>query len=210
MYKVQDAWGWPAFVYFMLLVVFGMWIMANLLIAVLGDSYTGMYEQLMVDRKRRAQARGSLEFEEPDEGRQAEAGGKRLGGAAACGGPRPAVYRRARGPDSHAVVTSTLWNTFFIAVIAANTVVVALWTPYNGPELAQAIVGLNWTFSALYAIEMAVLLRAHGTWTYLATPPTASTRRSSCSPSSSSSSSACPSSTPPFSLRSARSAPFAS
>ena len=35
MYKVQDAWGWPAFVYFMLLVVFGMWIMANLLIAVL-------------------------------------------------------------------------------------------------------------------------------------------------------------------------------
>ena len=60
MYKVQDAWGWPAFVYFMLLVVFGMWIMANLLIAVLGDSYTGMYEQLMVDRKRRrAKARDS-------------------------------------------------------------------------------------------------------------------------------------------------------
>ena len=46
MYRTQDAVGWFPVFYFCLLEIIGQWVILNLAVAVLGDSYTSVMEEI--------------------------------------------------------------------------------------------------------------------------------------------------------------------
>ena len=47
MMKLQDATGWYAILYFLLVIVFGQFVVLNLIIAVLGESYAEAIEEVL-------------------------------------------------------------------------------------------------------------------------------------------------------------------
>ena len=58
MMKLQDATGWDAILYFLLVIVFGQFVILNLIIAVLGESYAEAIEEAAeAARREREEAR---------------------------------------------------------------------------------------------------------------------------------------------------------
>ena len=68
MYRTQDAVGWFPVFYFCLLEIIGQWVILNLAVAVLGDSYNSVMEEIEEKEKVRRRTCHVTERQKPHRG----------------------------------------------------------------------------------------------------------------------------------------------
>ena len=190
MYRVQDTRGWWAVLPCTLYTVFGLFVLVNMLVAVLDEAYNAALGRLADERKRvvrrlhadadtdasarssgrssgrsseRASARGpSVSAELADSADSVGPTWRRLvGRCAARLGVRPLSKSAYRQrAPRRRLVESTPFRAATMCVVLANIAVIALYTPYLSPTEEELLRVGNVIFAALYTVEMACKVRA--------------------------------------------------
>ena len=163
MYKLQDAVGWSALIYYVMVVASTMYFLFNLIVAALGGCYQ---TQLLKDAKAKkekeeaeASAQEAVEFVTPPE---------------AVKKPPPVNYDEWSDDENDyrpITLKDTLnghtFNRFIMGMIIINTILTALQSPFNSPGLAMWLIYLNYLFSFVFAVEMGLKIQAFGRDEYL-------------------------------------------
>lgn len=188
MYRTQDAVGWYAVFYFALVEIVGQWVILNLAVAVLGESYNSVMEDVeaeekekrRLERQRARKIKRTLKTQksnrrlgrnDPVVSTSSAVESTTLGQKILARLPQPLPEEEmAKRKPLRDIVLSKAFINGGTVLILTNAGLMTAWTPYQSDEFKDAYDIFHWIFSAIFAVELVLRLAALGAYEYVQNP----------------------------------------